>query len=359
MDPLAQRVKQRRKIELYQNQNCSLSSDFNQDIAFNVVSIEQRVDAKKPIKINGKLYKFFLVFDTSEERRKGRREKVKLEDQFNKNQAINAKPCRLSIGDFCWVLQNVDDEEDEWLYPIIVERKRKDDLVSSIKDKRYAEQKWRMKHKLPHFDHIYLIEEYQIKEDYKKKQIKTALIKTESCDGFMIVHTVSMVHCIRVLSKWTHMIYEQILVKLAKQQQQNANHDFFAAQQCLAFGAFNSSKDAKKGLNAAPRIHFGQDLMCIPGVTDSIAACVIAKYPTSRVLWNAFDNISDVEKQKSMLHDVINGTCYYMHRDLDTGIIDLDEDLQNACNNIDISIIKPISKNLSEKIWKSEYNAVV
>merc|ERR1711920_1147009 len=116
MDPIAQR----QRIESYQNQNClNVAMDFNQNIVFNVGSIEQRVDVRKPIKINGKLYNFYLIFDTSEEKRKGRREKVKLEDQFN--QAVNAKPYRLSIGDFCWTLQNVNDDEDEFMYPIIIE----------------------------------------------------------------------------------------------------------------------------------------------------------------------------------------------------------------------------------------------
>lgn len=46
---------------------------------------------------------------------------------------------KLKVGDFAWVSRN--SKGQEVLLPYIVERKRLDDLASSIKDGRFHEQK--------------------------------------------------------------------------------------------------------------------------------------------------------------------------------------------------------------------------
>lgn len=52
---------------------------------------------------------------------------------------------RLSVGDFMWICKSdCDDNEHELVLPYIVERKRMDDLASSIKDGRFHEQKFRL-----------------------------------------------------------------------------------------------------------------------------------------------------------------------------------------------------------------------
>lgn len=50
---------------------------------------------------------------------------------------------RLSAGDFVWICRDKS-SHIEVLLPYIVERKRMDDLASSIKDGRFAEQKFRL-----------------------------------------------------------------------------------------------------------------------------------------------------------------------------------------------------------------------
>uniref|UniRef100_A0A182S9Q6 Crossover junction endonuclease MUS81 n=1 Tax=Anopheles maculatus TaxID=74869 RepID=A0A182S9Q6_9DIPT len=62
---------------------------------------------------------------------------------------------RLSVGDFVWIVK--DDGGREFLLPYVLERKRIDDLASSIKDGRFHEQKFRLKQcGLPNV--IYLVE---------------------------------------------------------------------------------------------------------------------------------------------------------------------------------------------------------
>lgn len=52
---------------------------------------------------------------------------------------------RLSVGDFLWICKDIDTNlGNELVLPYIVERKRMDDLASSIKDGRFHEQKFRL-----------------------------------------------------------------------------------------------------------------------------------------------------------------------------------------------------------------------
>ena len=99
--------------------------------------IESNINAKESIWIGADEYKLVLVYDTSEESRRNRRERVTLKQEFEMIHQVHSESKRLKIGDFCWVLKDVN-SNTEWLYPIIIERKRKDDLLASIRDKRYV-----------------------------------------------------------------------------------------------------------------------------------------------------------------------------------------------------------------------------
>ena len=114
---------------------------------------ESKLSNTKRINICGELYELILLIDSSEERNKTHNEQIRLENEFNKySNNFKCKKYNLPIGDFCWILKSVNTNnksKKEYLYPIIIERKRMDDLIQSIKDKRYFEQKWRIKYNLP------------------------------------------------------------------------------------------------------------------------------------------------------------------------------------------------------------------
>lgn len=50
----------------------------------------------------------------------------------------------MPVGDFLWICRSKNNKEHELVLPYITERKRMDDLASSIKDGRYHEQKFRL-----------------------------------------------------------------------------------------------------------------------------------------------------------------------------------------------------------------------
>lgn len=70
---------------------------------------------------------------------------------------VNFEVRRLSVGDFLWICRDETNKEHEIVLPYIIERKRMDDLASSIKDGRFHEQKFRLSDCGLH-NKIYMIE---------------------------------------------------------------------------------------------------------------------------------------------------------------------------------------------------------
>lgn len=56
-----------------------------------------------------------------------------------KSRQVNFEIRHLKVGDFIWIARN--NKGEELVLPYVVERKRMDDLASSIKDGRFHEQK--------------------------------------------------------------------------------------------------------------------------------------------------------------------------------------------------------------------------
>jgi hypothetical protein len=82
-------------------------------------------------------YTIMMVLDNREVKMKTNREYIqdKLEEK-----GVPVVKRALDLGDVIWVAKHVETEEEMYL-DIVVERKRMDDLVSSLKDGRFREQK--------------------------------------------------------------------------------------------------------------------------------------------------------------------------------------------------------------------------
>ncbi|KAG9257066.1 uncharacterized protein F5Z01DRAFT_671514 [Emericellopsis atlantica] len=126
----------------------------------------------------------------------------------------------LELGDAQWVAKCHDPDllskhglqGDEIVLDWIVERKRLDDLLSSIKDGRFHEQKFRL-NRSGVKKVIYIIE--QIAMDLTEQQadsINTAIASTQVSNGYFVKRTEKMDDSIRYLAKMTSMlkkIYEK------------------------------------------------------------------------------------------------------------------------------------------------------
>ncbi|KAF6843637.1 DNA repair protein [Colletotrichum musicola] len=122
----------------------------------------------------------------------------------------------LEIGDAQWIAKCNDPaalsrhgaEGDEVVLDWIVERKRLDDLVSSVKDGRFHEQKFRLrKSGVKHV--IYIVEEIAMDSGHFQRveeMIQSAIASTQVVNGYFIKKTQKMDDTIRYLARMTFML---------------------------------------------------------------------------------------------------------------------------------------------------------
>jgi crossover junction endonuclease MUS81 len=125
----------------------------------------------------------------------------------------------LELGDILWVakvrdsalLSRLGAEGDEVLLDYIIERKRLDDLVSSIKDGRFHEQKFRLR-KSGVKNVIYIIEEISMNADNFQKYeeaVQSAIAGTQVVEGYFVKKTQKMDDTIRYLVSMTKLLKQR------------------------------------------------------------------------------------------------------------------------------------------------------
>ncbi|EEP82393.1 conserved hypothetical protein [Uncinocarpus reesii 1704] len=125
----------------------------------------------------------------------------------------------LELGDALWVAKFKDpdllaqygEEGDEIMLDWIVERKRLDDLVGSIKDGRFHEQKFRLR-RSGIKNVIYLIEEFAITDSSSasaastREAVASAIASTQVVNGYFVKRTRNMDDTIRYLARTTSLL---------------------------------------------------------------------------------------------------------------------------------------------------------
>ena len=120
---------------------------------------------------------------------------------------INPITRPLQVGDAMWIACEKGGRNREIVLDHIVERKRLDDLVASIKDGRFHEQKFRLaKSGLKHV--TYIIEDFTLKEADRAMQdaMDTAISSTQVVNGFFVKKTGKLDDTIRYLVRMTKKI---------------------------------------------------------------------------------------------------------------------------------------------------------
>ena len=186
----------------------------------------QSVPTFSPLVIPSGDYTIHLIIDQREIR--SRMDRTYIEDELAK-QGIIPIVRSLEVGDALWVaktkrsshlselgearphastadpLNRALSSHDEIALDYIIERKRMDDLVSSVKDGRFQEQKFRLKRcGIPNI--TYLVEEGGLSKEEPPRTlelIETAIASTQIVDGFFVKQTHKLDDTIRYLVRMT------------------------------------------------------------------------------------------------------------------------------------------------------------
>lgn len=237
-------------------------------------------------------YRIVLLVDTQETSGKNKRI---LDQTRSYLQTLNVEHevRRLTVGDFLWIAR--DAAGNELVLPYIVERKRMDDLASSIRDGRFHEQKHRL-HQcgLPHI--IYLIEDYGDNEQLGlplesllqalvNSRVQSADIQVVRCDN----HYRSMCYLSGVGAALQQLYVDaaKALYSVDKTQLDRAQGDSSRGQEGLL--KFRSLyEDSARNAQLTVREVFVQQLLQLHSLSLDRALAIVERYATPRLLLDAY-----------------------------------------------------------------------
>lgn len=214
---------------------------------------------------------------------------LKIKDYFDTSGFFESKPIcsysNLDIGDFQFFI-------NEQLV-MIVERKTISDLISSIKDGRYKEQKCRLLNNYPSSKVFYLLEGYvdsKIKRQcYNIDIVYGSILNTLLRDKIKIIHSKDLQETCRYI--------ELIIKRLEK------NPEFFNDNTDNAQLSYENSIKINKKQNMTPQLCQLTQLAQIPGLSVNSAKCVIEKYGSIKNLIQQYSNL-DEDSGKLLLKDI-------------------------------------------------------
>ncbi|KAI9841515.1 MAG: Crossover junction endonuclease mus81 [Thelocarpon superellum] len=248
-----------------------------------------------------------LVLDNREVRAKQDRDYIQNELT---NKGVQPLVRNLGVGDALWVakchdpdfLRRLGEEGDEVVLDWIVERKRLDDLIGSIKDGRFHEQKFRLrKSGVRHV--IYIIEEMAMNAEHMAKcqeAVDSAIASMQVVNGYFVKQTQKLDDTIRYLTRMTvllrglhenkplHIIptphldprtYHALRSSLAVSEPATPYH--------ITYPSFASL--ASKSDDLTLRDVYLKMLMCTRGITADKALEMQKVWPTPRALVQAFE----------------------------------------------------------------------
>ncbi|KAL8817887.1 MAG: hypothetical protein Q9223_003368 [Gallowayella weberi] len=228
----------------------------------------------------------------------------------------------LPLGDFFWVAKCTDsnllarygEEGTEIALDYIIERKRFDDLISSIKDGRFHEQKFRLRRSGVK-NVVYLLEDIKISEETRTKYyeaVQSAIAGTQVVNGYFMKQTKGIDDTIRYLTRMTRMLKEMYeskpltilpssilspqkylpLVAHLRTAKPNTSHN-------ITYTSFASL--ASKTDNLTLRDVFLQMLMTTRGVTGDKAIAIQRRWPTPHAFIQAYKDCQNEKEKETMV----------------------------------------------------------
>ncbi|KAF9384097.1 Crossover junction endonuclease mus81 [Podila verticillata] len=270
----------------------------------------------QPIVFHPGTFDIVLILDIREIRGQSDRDYI---GQKLMENGVQVEKRALDVGDVLWVARLKEDPivgPSEIVLNYVIERKRMDDLVSSIKDGRFTEQKFRLKRSgIEHV--IYLVESYKSDDSYEigVEAIRTSQISTQVTDGFFVKRTMHHDQTIEYftsvtkelkrlyLNKTLHAIPDRVVDRATYLDLQGYLKEIYPSRQYLtsyqAFCNLNSKSNA-----VAVRDVFVKMLMTIRGISAEKATEIARTYGTPRRMFSNLDeggtSIKHTERRKKI-----------------------------------------------------------
>ncbi|MCJ1292875.1 Crossover junction endonuclease mus81 [Xylographa carneopallida] len=256
----------------------------------------------KPLRLAPGSFTVELVLDNREVHSKHNRDYIQEELRARKVQPI-VRP--LDLGDALWVakckdprlLPSLGEEGDEVILDWIIERKRLDDLISSIKDGRFLEQKFRM-HKSGIKNVIYVIEDYTMSTEATQnyhEHVMSAISSTQVVNGYFVKRTRKLDDTIRYLARMTTLLktlYESKPLFLIPSASLSPSTylpllSSLPTPHNITYASFASLVSKSDSLTV--RDVFLKMLMCTRGITGDKAMEIQKHWPTPRAFVEALE----------------------------------------------------------------------
>lgn len=281
----------------------------------------------EPVRLAPGTFTVHLVLDNREVRAKDDRDYIS--DELSKRGATPlVRP--LELGDFFWVakchdpnlLSRYGEEGSEVCLDWIVERKRLDDLVGSITDGRFQEQKFRLG-KSGVKNVIYLIEEFSLSTERTTRfheAIQSAIASTQVVNGYFVKKTQKLDDTIRYLARMTRMLktlyeskplyliptkvltpstYLPLLLHL-RSRPDHAGRDY-----TITYPSFASLSSKSDTLTL--RDVFLKMLMCTRGISGDKALAIQKVWGTPRTFVDAFERCTGQKERETLVERELGG----------------------------------------------------
>ncbi|XP_004713745.2 crossover junction endonuclease MUS81 [Echinops telfairi] len=278
----------------------------------------------QPLELGPGEYRVLLCVDVSET--SGSRHQPELLRELQRLH-VSHTVRRLHVGDFGWVGAPAKQSPGplaarpgELVLDHIVERKRLDDLCSSIIDGRFREQKFRLKRcGLGHL--VYLVEEHGSARNLSlpESTLLQAVTNTQVIDGFFVKRTADIKESaayLALLTKGLQTLHQGHTLRSRPwgtpgHPGPEAGPSPNPLCSLLTFSDFNTG--AMKNKAQSVREVFARQLMQVRGVSGEKAAAVVDRYSTPASLLAAYDACQTPKEQESLLSTI---KCGRLQRNL-------------------------------------------
>ncbi|KAI1289065.1 Crossover junction endonuclease mus81 [Mortierella claussenii] len=267
----------------------------------------------RPIVYQPGTFEVCLVLDIREVRTLTDRDYI---GQKLKDRGIKVIKRALDIGDVIWIARLKESSHsvpNELVLDYILERKRMDDLVYSIKDGRFNEQKFRLRRSgLGHV--IYLVETHKMGEQYDigADAIRTAMTSTQVHDGFFLRRTnhtdQTIDYLVSVTNALRHLYENETLYGIPDAVVERASYLDLQAhlQETMPDRTYLTSYRSFGSLNGKSETLMVKDtfvkmLMTIRGISSEKAVEVARVYSTPRAMFSALDDEASKTKRDSII----------------------------------------------------------